>query len=52
MLVHTLVHSWLKQLSISYIPGPSNGLADWVASGLIRYFQGEGHRTPASQSLE
>jgi hypothetical protein len=45
MLVHTPVHSWLKQLSVSYIPGPSTGLAERVASDLMGYFQGEDHRT-------
>lgn len=45
MLVHTPTHSWLKQLNVSYIPGPSAGLADRVVSGLMNYFQQEGHIT-------
>ncbi|MDQ2692271.1 MAG: hypothetical protein M3Y68_09585, partial [Chloroflexota bacterium] len=45
MLVHTPIHSWLKQLNVAYVPGPSTALADRVASGLLDYFQREGHIT-------
>jgi hypothetical protein len=48
----TSTHSWLKQLSISYIPGPSTGLADQVASDLIGHFQQEGHHTLSSPAPE
>ena len=45
MLVHTPIHSWLKQLHVSYIPGPSTGLAHHVASQLMGYFHDHGHVT-------
>ena len=45
-------HSWLKQLSISYIPGPSTELAERVASDLIDHFQQSGHATPSQPSPE
>jgi len=51
-VVHTPTHSWLKQLSISYIPGPSTGLAERLASDLMAYFQQEGHRTQEIPSAE
>ena len=51
-VVHTPTHSWLKQLSVSYIPGPSTGLADRVASGLMDYFHQEGHTTQEVPSPE
>lgn len=50
--LHTPTHSWLKQLSISYIPGPTTTLSDRVASDLIGHFQQEGHRTPSLPSPE
>ena len=50
--LHTPTHSWLKQLTISYVPGPSTGLADRVASDLIRHFDEEGYQTPATPSPE
>src|ERR1051325_8996977 len=43
MLVHTPTHSWLKQLCISYIPGPSTPLAERLVSDLMNYFHQEGH---------
>lgn len=52
MLVHTPIHSWLKQLSLSYVPGPSTGLADRVASELMDYFHHEGHITENTPSAE
>lgn len=52
MLVHTPTHSWLKQLNVSYVPGPSTALAGWVASGLLDYFQREGHLTEAAPTPE
>ena len=45
-------HSWLKQISAAYVPGPSTGLADQVASALIGHFQQEGHNTPALPTPE
>jgi hypothetical protein len=50
--LHTPTHSWLKQLTISYVPGPSTGLSEQVARDLLGYFQQEGHSTPASPSPE
>ena len=52
MLVHTPTHSWLKQLNVSYIPGPSTDLADDVASELMRYFHEEGHHTEELPAAE
>jgi hypothetical protein len=46
--LHTPTHSWLKQLSISYIPGPSTVLSEQVASDLISHFRQEGHTTPGA----
>lgn len=45
-------HSWLKQLSIAYVPGPSTDLSDQVASELIAHFQQQGHSTPTLPSPE
>lgn len=52
MLVHTPTHSWLKQLHVSYVPGPSGALAEQVASGLVDYFHENGHFTESSPSPE
>ncbi|HSB02655.1 MAG TPA: hypothetical protein VLE49_18535 [Anaerolineales bacterium] len=52
MLIHTPTHSWLKQLCLSYVPGPSTGLADRVAAGLLDYFHHEGHVTEDNPSAE
>ncbi len=52
MLVHTPIHSWLKQLCLSCVPGPSTGLADRVATGLMDYFHHEGHITDDIPSAE
>lgn len=52
MLVHTPIHSWLKQLNVSYIPGPSTDLADRVASELMKYFHNEGHYTEGVPATE
>jgi hypothetical protein len=46
----TPTHSWLKQLSITHVPGPSTGLAEQVALDLIDHFQQEGHTTSAAPS--
>ena len=46
------IHSWLKKLSLSYIPGPSTELAERVAEDLIGYFQGEGHSIQTTPSEE
>ena len=40
--LHTPTHSWLKQLTICHVPGPSTGLAEQVARDLLRHFQQEG----------
>ena len=45
-------HSWLKQLSISYVPGPSTLLSEGVASGLMEHFREEGHNATAQPSPE
>jgi hypothetical protein len=52
MLVHPPIHSWLKQLSVSYIPGPSTSLAERFVSELIDYFHHEGHKTQEVPSEE
>ncbi|HLO27601.1 MAG TPA: hypothetical protein VK249_00610 [Anaerolineales bacterium] len=52
MLVHTPTHSWLKQLNVSYVPGPSSSLAERVVSDLMDYFQHEGHNTQTVPSEE
>jgi hypothetical protein len=43
MLIHTPTHTWLKQLTVSYLPGPSTPLADRVASDLMEFLRQEGH---------
>ena len=48
--LETPTHSWLKQLTISYVPGPSTTIAERIASGLIGHFQQEGHATPTQPS--
>ena len=48
--LETPTHSWLQQLTISYVPGPSTALSDQVASDLIGHLQQEGHATPAQPS--
>ena len=50
--LHTPTHSWLKQLSISYLPGPSTELSDQVATDLISHFGQEGHMAPTQPSPE
>ena len=45
-------HSWLRQLTISYVPGPSTGPSAQVASALIDHFRQEGHNTPSLPSPE
>lgn len=45
-------HSWLKELSISYVPGPATLLSQQVASGLIEHFREEGHQATAQPSSE
>lgn len=45
-------HSWLKQLTISYIPGPSTTLSHQVASDLIDHFRQEGHATSSHPVAE
>jgi hypothetical protein len=52
MLIHTPTHPWLKQLTLSYIPGPATSLANRVAAGLMDYFHHEGHTTQAVPSPE
>lgn len=50
--LHIPTHFWLKQLSISYVPGPSTGLSERVVSDLMRHFNEEGHSTSASPAPE
>jgi hypothetical protein len=50
--LHTPIHSWLKQLTISYVPGPSTPLAERVATDLMQHFAVQGHTTPAEPSPE
>ena len=50
--LHTPIHSWLKQLSVSYVPGPATDLAERVASALLRHFHDEGHTTSAVPAPE
>ena len=50
--LHTPTHSWLKQLTVCYVPGPSTGLAEQVARDLLGHFQQEGHSTPSLPSPE
>ena len=45
MLIHTPTHTWLKQLNVSYLPGPSTPLADQVARDLMGFLHSEGHTT-------
>jgi len=45
MLIHTPTHTWLKQLTVSYLPGPSTPLANRVASDLMEFLHNEGHTT-------
>jgi hypothetical protein len=45
-------HSWLKQLSISYVPGSSTPLSEGVAAGLMEHFREEGHSATAQPSPE
>ena len=45
MLIHTPTHTWLKQLTVSYLPGPSTPLADQVARDLLEFLHNEGHTT-------
>ncbi|MBN2118218.1 MAG: hypothetical protein JW730_16710 [Anaerolineales bacterium] len=52
MLIHTPTHSWLKQLCLSYIPGPSTDLADRVATGLMDHFHRNGHIAQEMPSAE
>lgn len=43
--LHIPTHTWLKQLTITCIPGPSTALADQVTLDLIGHFRQEGHAT-------
>ena len=45
-------HSWLKQLSISYVPGLSTPLSEGVALGLMEHFREEGHSATVQPSPE
>jgi hypothetical protein len=45
MLIHTPTHTWLKQLTVSYLPGPSTPLSDHLASDLMEFLHQEGHTT-------
>ena len=45
MLIHTPTHTWLKQLTVSYLTGPSTPLANRVALDLMEFLHNEGHTT-------
>lgn len=45
MLINTPTHDWLKQLTVSYLSGPSTPLANRVASDLMEFLHQEGHTT-------
>ena len=47
MLIHTPTHTWLKQLTVAYLPGPSTPLSNRVASDLMEFLHQEGHTTQA-----
>lgn len=52
MSSQTPVHSWLKQLKVSHVPGPSTGLADQVVAELMNHLQRQGHSALATPSPE
>jgi hypothetical protein len=52
MLLHTPTHTWLKQLAVSYLPGPSTPLANRVASDLMEFLHNEGHTTQELPSAD
>ena len=52
MLIHTPTHTWLKQLTISYLPGPSTPLSNRVASDLMEFLHQEGHTTQEIPSAD
>jgi len=41
------MHGWLRDLDVSFVPGPGSQLAADVAEGLLEAFQHTGHRTRA-----
>ena len=45
MLLHTPTHTWLKQLTVAYLPGPSTPLSERVTTDLIEFLHEEGHTT-------
>ena len=51
-VLQTPTHSWLKQLTITYIPGPSTPLSERVAADLVQHFAADGHSTPAQPTSE
>ena len=52
MLIQTPTHTWLKQLTISYLSGPSTPLANRVASDLMEFLHQEGHTTQEIPSAD
>src|SRR5512138_3214266 len=52
MLIPIPTHPWLKKLSFAYIPGPSESLAERVASDLVNTFESQWHRIQAIPSDE
>jgi hypothetical protein len=52
MLIHTPTHTWLKQLTVSYLPGPSTPLANRFASDLMEFLHNEGHTTQELPSAD
>jgi hypothetical protein len=52
MLINAPTHAWLKQLTISYLPGPSTPLANRVALDLMAFLHNEGHTTQERPSAD
>lgn len=52
MLIHAPTHAWLKQLHVSYVPGPFTELSNRVAREIMDHFHADGHVTQASPSRE
>lgn len=38
------VHPWLRELDVTFVPGPDSPLLNEVAGGLLRYFDRLGHK--------
>lgn len=51
MLIHTPTHTWLKQLHVSYVPGPSSALSERFAKEVMDHLHIDGHVTQEMPSL-